>query len=170
MTLKEKSDRIVSHGPEFPRTEAQLAARISEVSKKPFSFENEVLLAYAPFEIARPYLLSDFEAENWVRYPLNEAGPILETARDYAEVIGWDKIKNHRGISAGRTIDKMEAWLWLLGWDPDTIIHQSNWTNYGAPCLAAVCETLGFPIPEDEKIQRMIQGKPCVEGCDEGCV
>jgi len=64
---------------------------------------------------------------------------------------GWGKVRNHRGLSADRTILKMKAWLWLLGDDELEAFaaDYANYPQYGAPILKAICEKYDFPIPED---------------------
>jgi len=82
----------------------------------------------------------------------------------------WGKIEDHRGISANRSIEKMEAWLWLLD-DEETLaaLEEAPYKNYGAPKLKVICDKYGFPVPQDETIQNMIASRPCREGCQDGC-
>ena len=70
-----------------------------------------------------------------------------------------------------RTVNKMASWLFLLGEDElrGFVTDNHNYSMYGAPALAKVCERFEFPIPEGEEVQRMIGGEQCVDGCEEGC-
>jgi hypothetical protein len=77
----------------------------------------------------------------------------------------WGKARDHRGISASRSVEKMRTWVWLLD-DPEIT---ANYQNYGAPILRAICERYGFPIPDGDDMRRMSEGEPCRDGCDEGC-
>jgi hypothetical protein len=90
--------------------------------------------------------------------------------RDYMYRIGWEKVADHRGISTSRTIEKMTEWAWLLG-DEVLIqkIQNSPYAQYGAPKLKAICEHMGWPIPDSEEIQRMSEGLPCSDTCELGC-
>lgn len=96
---------------------------------------------------------------------------VRDEMRQYMAEVGWDKVLGHRGISAGRTVEKMTAWLWLLGDDEMVRFAEddSNYPQYGAPILKAICEKYGFPIPDDPAARRMAVGRRCVPDCDEGC-
>lgn len=94
---------------------------------------------------------------------------VLETMRAYME-FAWGKVRDHRGISAGRSIEKMEAWLWLLGKDElREEFLAAEYPMYGAPQLEVICKAMDFPIPDGEDLANMRQGKPCEPGCVEGC-
>ena len=55
----------------------------------------------------------------------------------------WEKANHRRGISAGRSLDHMSAWLWLLGHDEaaDAMLDHDH---YGKPRLRAICEAFGW--------------------------
>jgi hypothetical protein len=138
-----------------------------------FGFEREVWFRYVDFEHAKPLLKPAVKPKDWSGEKQDDAA-VLAEMRDYA-AFGWEKIENHRGLSASRTVEKMQAWLWLLGTtQADELIRfagvDENYPMYGAPILAAICAAYDFPIPDNEAVRRMRQGKPCVEGCREGCV
>lgn len=131
-------------------------------------FMAEAILPYLSVEQVKT-LFPDADLKDWVTIPLTEAD-VIEDARKYME-FAWDKALNHRGISASRSIQKMQGWMWLLG--KDELSHRceknEGYAPYGAPILAAICREMGWPIPSDEITQRMILGKSCHETCDEGC-
>jgi hypothetical protein len=82
----------------------------------------------------------------------------------------WSKVEDHRAISASRSIDKLGAYVWLMG--DDNVLSEmeaAGYAQYGAPKLACVCLAYGLPIPQDEEVQRMIRGETCRPGCDAGC-
>lgn len=65
-------------------------------------------------------------------------------------VFGWMKDTDQRGISASRTIDKLSAWLWLMGRNDlaETLNDSSLYNPYGAPALVKVCDEMGIEVPE----------------------
>jgi hypothetical protein len=131
-------------------------------------FTTDALLHYLDFEHAREFLKPEATAEEWaeIHTPVDDDKVIAEM-RDYMS-FAWEKVEDHRGISASRSVDKMAAWAWLLGdGGAYAAIEGAGFTNYGAPKLAAVCVALGFPIPDDEGVQRMIAGQAC--GAYDGC-
>lgn len=134
-----------------------------------FGFTAEVLLSYLTAEQFKEFAKPDADLSEWKAQPLTREY-VLEEMRKYME-FAWGKVEDHRGLSAGRSIEKMQAWLWLLG-DEETRAFADdgdNYAQYGAPILKKICEVYGFPIPEGEAIKRMSQGLPCYEGCQEGC-
>jgi hypothetical protein len=132
-------------------------------------FNVQALIPFLDFEHARSFLKDEVTAEEWepTRLPLTEEG-VLAEMREYME-FAWDKVENHRGISANRNVEKMEAWVWLLGRD-DVLgrFLAAPYPQYGAPRLAQLCRDLSFPIPDGPGLVNMIAGRPCHEGC-EGC-
>lgn len=170
-------------GAAFPRSVADIKARITG-GHDPLAFEFEVLIDYLPDGEAAP-LCRDYKARDGEdagnfagygppqhkTYPLDpsDAAHVLAAMIHYMD-FGWSKVRDHRGISAGRTVSKMGAWIWLLGHDPRDVYNESEeWGQYGAGCLSRICARFGLPVPEGEDIERMARGEPCVDGCDEGC-
>lgn len=168
-----------------PRTLDEIVARIKSTGG-PFNFSADVLLEYLPFDLAQPFLRPEVTREQWETSigtfsgygpPCDKSRPldpadrehILEATRHYAK-FGWEKVQDHRGLSASRTIDKMSAWLWLLGYEDGEVYDvDADWGQYGAGCLARICAELNFPIPSDNRIHRMIDGLACTPRCKEGC-
>lgn len=78
---------------------------------------------------------------------------IYETVQDMLDylIFGYDKALDERGLSAGRTIEKLSAWLWLLGRDDlrRLISDDELYNPYGMPALIALTESLGFAVPEE---------------------
>lgn len=134
-----------------------------------FGFAGEVFIPYLDFQPAREFLKPDtsLTAESWKQYPLTEEGVIGEM-KSYME-FAWDKASNHRGLSAGRSVEKMRAWLWLLGNDELIEYAEEHYQNYGAPILLKICQAYNFPVPDDEGLARMAGRLPCRDDCDEGC-
>lgn len=134
-----------------------------------FNFGMEVMVPYLPFEHAKQYLKEGVTEAEWTPSPLKEEF-ILQEAKTYMEEYGWPKCLGHRGLSAGRTIDKMEAWFWLLGRDDVLVaIESAGYAQYGAPKLAAICNVMGWAIPDSQDALNMMQGKPCGANYECGC-
>ena len=56
----------------------------------------------------------------------------------------WDKANSRRGLSAGRSLSHMSAWLWLMGESTAADEIMDNHYNYGKPWLRAICEAFGW--------------------------
>jgi hypothetical protein len=152
------------------RTQAEIVARIAEKEKSDlFGFEREVLISSLDFEHAKQFLVADAKPEEWV--PAITDDQVKAKALDYL-VFAWGKAQDHRGISAERSVMKLTQWLWLMGMDElvgrierDEVAY----AQYGAPTLKVIAEALGAPVPEDADLRRMMEGRPCVDGCENGC-
>lgn len=76
-----------------------------------------------------------------------------EATQDFLDymVFAWDKALGQRGLSAGRSIQKLGAWLQVLGRDDlhELINDENLYAPYGAPALIAVCERMGIQVPND---------------------
>lgn len=151
------------------RTTGEIVSHYRELKDRDLlGFQAEVLLPYLSADEVRPFCRTGADLNGWKDEPLTEAR-VLEDMRGYME-FAWGKVVNHRGISASRTVEKMEAWIWLLGRD-DLLeaIAGAGFENYGVPKLKVICDSLGFPVPEGDDISRMSLGQPCRPDCDEGC-
>ncbi len=133
-------------------------------------FASEVLLSYLDFEHAREFLKAGTTEEAWNKEQHTFDEPTLK--KDLAEYMdfAWDKVDNHRGISASRSVDKCSTWVWLLG-DEALLarVEAAEYAQYGAPKLAVICEAYGLPVPDSESIRNMIQGMSCSSFCEMGC-
>ena len=151
------------------RTSAEIAEHYRRTRDDDFlGFAAGVLLAYLTAEEFREFAKPDADLSDWIARPLEREAVIAEM-RDYME-FAWGKVRDHRGISAKRSRDKMGAWLFVLGDDElREVVERGAYAQYGAPALKAVCDKYGFPVPEGEDIARMMRGLPCRPGCEEGC-
>lgn len=134
-------------------------------------FKLQVLLDYLPFELAKPYLKPEATAAAW-HTDLHQFTPeqVIADARAYM-AFAWGKVLEHRGLSAGRSVEKMQMWCYLLGEDRLVALcnNENQYAKYGAPILLAICTMFGWPVPMDDRVARMAAGKSCRDGCDEGC-
>lgn len=134
-----------------------------------FGFATEVLARYLTAAQAKPLCKPEADLSDWQAVPLTRDG-VLEEMRAYM-AFAWGKVLDHRGLSAGRNIDKMKAWLWLLGDDEAVAFaeNSSNYPQYGAPVLLYICERYGFQVPGGDEARNMAAGEPCEPGCQNGC-
>ncbi len=128
------------------RTDAEIIARMEAVKANDFfGTISGDLMEYLGYEAAKPFLKEGVTLEQFT-----EAG--LGKPRDRDSIVGqikqymgfaWDKANNCRGLSAGRSLNHMQAWLWMLGEDAaaDALDH---YTLYGKPQLRAICERYGI--------------------------
>jgi hypothetical protein len=150
------------------RTQDEIVARIKAISADDLlGFGREVLIDGLDFEHARPFLAPRVDAGRDWSSPTRS---FEVDARHYLEfAIG--KILGHRGISAGRSVDKLREWAWLLCRD-DVVqaMDVAEYPQYGAPKVKAFALGLGWPWPSDNAaLERMATGLPCVPDCASGC-
>ena len=149
------------------RTQDEIAKRAQDSSGF-LCFSPEVLVPFLDFEHAQPFLKPEVTAAEWTPKALTRDA-VLAEMREYMAEYGWPKALDHRGISAGRTVEKMTAWMWLLGDDEAVAFAEDsdNYPQYGAPVLKFICERFGFDVPADEQAHRMARGEHC--GADYRC-
>lgn len=153
------------------RTQEEIVAKI-KASNSMLGFELEVYFTYLTFEAAKPLLNPKFwegEDTKWKGVKEPNRDNLLADMRKYM-AFAWEKVEGHRGISAGRSVEKMEAWLWLLE-DEETLkaVECASYQNYGAPKLKVICDKYGFPVPDSDALRRMIDGDHCGAGYTCGC-
>lgn len=115
---------------EVARTGEEILERIENLDD-PFGFKLSTLLPYLSFEHAQPFLKEDVTEDDW---PEAHDDPVRE-AYGYLD-FAWDKADNERGISASRSVDRLEEWLWLSGMDEELEEFQAApYEPYGKPKL-----------------------------------
>lgn len=151
------------------RSDAEILARYEAIKGEDFlGFRAEALLPALSAEAAQGSGLFK-EGVDWSDWKPVTHEEVAEQLRSYME-FAWGKVRDHRGISAGRSIEKITEWAWLLGRDDVmAAMDGADYAQYGAPKLAAACRLLDLPIPEGEDLANMIAGQPCERGCDMGC-
>jgi hypothetical protein len=150
------------------RTEQEIVERIRERAKEDlFGFEISALVVWLPFDKAREFLKDEAKESEWSYKPCTDDA-VRRKVLGYLP-FAWDKALNHRGISAGRSISHMTAWLWLLGETELCAVcedGEKHYTPYGAPILKMISDKFGFVIPDDPMAVRMSQGLACSDDCD----
>ncbi|AXQ68437.1 hypothetical protein HOT99_gp180 [Caulobacter phage CcrBL10] len=129
------------------RSTAEIIARIEALENDLsdfFGFQKGDLICYLPFDDAKRWLNDKASADAW-EPNVNTPEAIKSSIYDYMS-FAWDKANNCRGLSAGRSIDHMKAWLWLLGEDEAWVeaLRLDNYNMYGKPQLRAICERFGW--------------------------
>jgi hypothetical protein len=122
-------------------------------SNNPFGFGLEVLCESLSLDNIQEFLNDDGKEKYKSDPSLYEyADTIEETAQDFLDymVFAWMKAEDERGLSAGRSIEKLGEWLWILGReDLNEKINDGDLYNpYGTPALIAVCKDLGINVPD----------------------
>lgn len=150
------------------RTQDEILERIRHLNRSPIGlgFHQEVLVLYGlDYDHAAPFLKADVTRGAW-------GSPSTKSVKDkavqYLEfAIG--KALDHRGLSAARSIEKMECFCWLLG-GREGIVTDEPFPMYGLPGLRAAAGFLGVSWPTgDSKLDNMTAGRVCEPGCMDGC-
>ncbi|MGP4093017.1 hypothetical protein [Nonomuraea sp. KM90] len=150
------------------RTQEEIVARIAEVATEDwFGFRREVLIDALGFEHAREFLKPDVTADEW-RPALDHPSILAQAKAYYGFALG--KIRDHRGISASRSVDKLGEFAWLLCRD-DVVAAMAavEYGQYGAPMVKAFAAGFGLAWPDEPEMTRMAAGEPCEPGCAAGC-
>ena len=124
------------------RTQEEIVKRISERKKNDmFGWEFDGYIRRLDYEHAKPFLKKIVRSGDWKPEKINP----VEELKDYMP-FAWEKANNCRGISAGRSLMHMVAWLWLDG--QDEFLKKWNdlrdYEYYGKPQLIAICELYGI--------------------------
>jgi hypothetical protein len=151
------------------RTSAEIKARYEIVSQRLLDFQGSDLLPYMDYEDAKPFLKEGVTAEQLIE-ARDSLGSPLKEALDYLP-FAWEKANDCRGLSAGRSIDHLKAWLWLAGYDVDDDFDE-RYEYYGKPCLVTASELLGFDwlAHDDLKWRNDEMGSPLSEGARDSLI
>jgi len=162
------------------KTRAEIVARIDYLAdgyEDFLGFQRDNLVdALVAFEHAQPYLKEGITKEEWEngKNRIRTDEDVLAQMRDYMP-FAQGKARNHRGISATRSIERYKAWAWLLG--DDLVLEylgtDDNWGQYGAKMLKYLCGYYKFDWPADDDIlnaQALGEICPaCLDGSESGC-
>lgn len=152
------------------RTERDIVAVLRE-PEETFDFRDDTLLSFLPYAQAKAFLKDTVTEAEWATVAkLLTRANVLGVMYDYMD-FAWGKARNHRGLSALRSVSHYRWWGWLLGDDDMVKLAEADDTgNYGVKVLQYVCDRYGFTPPDSPMFIRMAAGLPCRrEGCGEGC-
>jgi hypothetical protein len=158
------------------RTDEQIVARINSFGRFDdfFGAKRSRLIEVLSFDAAKDngFAVIDATEEEWAK--MQEAGATTDSAASYLEFAAG-KAANHRGLSAARSIDHFDSIVWLVGDAEYEEFDSADSGNYGCGKLRAAAKVLGLShqwdelVKADPDLERMANGLPCYEGCDEGC-
>jgi hypothetical protein len=149
-----------------PRSQDEIVER-ARAAADIFGSRKAVLVPALDYEHAREFLKAEITEKEWP--PIPSRDKLLADAREYfAFALG--KIRDHRGISASRSVDKLTEFAWLLGRD-DVVaaMEAADYSQYGAPKVKVFADGFGLDWPESQDMTRMAAGEPCTPDCEEGC-
>jgi hypothetical protein len=156
------------------RSHEEIVARARAVRddrfRDPLGAELGDLITQLEWDDAKEFLHAGAKRETWQPMPLHAA---KEGAVAYIQfAIG--KMDRHRGLSAGRSIDHMRAWIWLFtDTDWTNRMEAAGYQNYGAPKVRVFCQAMGlqemWDLYSTPEVRNMAEGLPCREDCEEGC-
>lgn len=124
------------------RTQEQIVERLrSNDERDPLGFSFSDLVVWLDYEHAKEFVRPEVTAAEWAEQH-GSPKPVRDQMIDYMP-FAWEKANNCRGISAGRSLNHYQAWLWLLGEDglADSL---SGYQYYGKNELTRICEFLGL--------------------------
>ncbi len=120
------------------RTQEEILSRMKQVEKDDFfGFQRTDLLEHLDFENAKQFLKDGVTEADWKK----ETRTPKEVMTEYLS-FAFEKAKDKRGLSAGRSMEHYTSWLWL---DGDEVLHKTldEYTDYGIPQLIEICKYLG---------------------------
>ena len=116
-----------------------------------FGFGRGVAIDVLPFEEVKDSLKEEYIKEV-------EAGKkkwefitdVYEITQDFLDYMtfAWMKAQDQRGISAGRSIEKLSAWMKILNREDLAEVLNGSYNPYGAPALIECCKNLGIKVPD----------------------
>ena len=131
------------HGTMTKRTQDEILARIKELEPNDFfGHQCSDLAQFLTFENAKPWLKEGVTSEQW-----QQLTDPVKCIRDYMN-FAWGKANDCRGLSASRSIQHMQAWVWLDGKDELADRLEDVYEFYGKPCLVLVCQEYGIDWKE----------------------
>lgn len=131
------------------RTIQDILNRIKEVEDDDFfGAIRSDLVDFLPFNEAKSFLKEDVTEDQWKPKELSRE-QVMKEIIDYLP-FAWDKANNCRGLSAGRSIDHMEAYAWLLGDKEFDGLGAIEYEHYGKEKLIYMSELAGFDWKKED--------------------
>ena len=132
------------------RTDQEIIERINSVKEGDWlGTQQSDLIACLSFGAARPYLKDGVTEDEWK--PLaRDRDSVITRMLDYMP-FAWDKANNERGLSAGRSMDHYQSWVWLAG---DDLGDLTRCQYYGKENLCRICEKYGWDAKQWDNGER----------------
>ena len=115
-----------------------------------FGLSLDVILDYLPIEYVKKRFSRASNIMEFEKYRANlKELTIEDTVQDMLDylVFGWTKIKDQRGLSAGRNIMKLKVWFHILS-RPDLVnIISQGYLDYGRDNMLEIFEKLSLYNP-----------------------
>lgn len=117
-----------------------------------WEFRGKILAEFLPKEKLEE--LDLLPPDDWKPEPLTRE-TVLKKMSDYFEY-AVEKCVGQRGISASRSVEHYEEWVWLLG-DDEFLreMKETEYEPYGAPILLKVAERYGFDSEHPEAYEKL---------------
>ena len=118
-----------------------------------FGFGTSTAIDFLPLEGYRKFYKEEYLAKVDSGEEKHEhISDVKEAAQDFLDymVFAWMKATDERGISASRSIRKLEVWMKILG-RPDVaqvLDDDSFYDPYGRPALKEACKLLNITYPD----------------------
>lgn len=127
------------------------AKEIMNVEDDMFGFGKGVARDILPFEDVKDWLKEEYVKE--VEAGKKKWGVITdvyEITQDFLDymVFAWMKSQDERGLSAGRSIEKLSVWMKILNREDLAEVLNGSYNPYGAPALIECCKKLGIKVPD----------------------
>lgn len=128
------------------RTAEDIVARIREIEKTGNDWLGTIrldLISYLPFAEAKEWLKPEVTEAEWKTLPRDRESVVAQIV-DYFP-FAYEKAENQRGISAKRSINHMQAWLWMIG--EDSLADEiKDYHDYGIPQLNRIKRELSIDV------------------------
>lgn len=150
------------------KTTEEILARIKELEDSGADWmgtQRGDLVGALTFTAAKKFLVEDALRADW--HPYLTQSEVKDRIKEYLPfAIG--KAEDHRGLSAGRSIDHFTTWLWLLGNEEISAeFLEASYQNYGCPQLAVVIKHFDPKRNLSTAFMNMAQTLPCSDDCYE---
>lgn len=152
------------------RSQTEIALHIGAVradAGDPLGFASEALIMFLDREHVGEFLLPDVDLQEWSPIPDLDA-----ECRGYLD-LAMGKAGGHRGISAGRSVEKLTQYAWLAGReDVVDAMRAAPYPNYGVPKLEVFARGMGLDETWEagltDNLRAMARGESCSPNC-RGC-
>jgi hypothetical protein len=134
------------------RTQKEIIKKISSLKNDVFGFQASDLIGYLDFENAKQFLKEEAKSDGWKQSP-SDRQSILNRILDYMP-FAWEKANDCRGISAYRSLQHLEIWIWMLG-DEESFQDFNKYEHYGKEHLNSICQKYGWDYSQWDNGERV---------------